>query len=108
MARAIRASGLLKPNPIRVMSRILVLTDSIRPLDRPCSIAARIEALCFTIRRCSFTNASIRLRLPYLEPLNLLQVELMRRHRAGEDDPRIAEGMLLSINAVATGLRNSG
>jgi phosphoenolpyruvate carboxylase len=53
-------------------------------------------------------DASIRLRLPYVEPLNLLQVELMKRHRAGEDDPRIAEGLLLSINAVATALRNSG
>uniref|UniRef100_UPI0015776E76 phosphoenolpyruvate carboxylase n=1 Tax=Sphingomonas bacterium TaxID=1895847 RepID=UPI0015776E76 len=53
-------------------------------------------------------DASIRLRLPYIEPLNLLQVELMRRHRAGEDDPRIADGLLLSINAIATALRNSG
>ena len=53
-------------------------------------------------------DASIRLRLPYIEPLNLLQVELLSRHRAGEDDPRIAEALLLSINAVATALRNSG
>ena len=53
-------------------------------------------------------DSSIRLRLPYIEPLNLLQVELMKRHRAGEEDPRIAEGILLSINAIATALRNSG
>ena len=53
-------------------------------------------------------DASIRLRLPYIEPLNLLQIELMKRHRAGEDDSRIREGILLSINGVATALRNSG
>ena len=53
-------------------------------------------------------DGSIRLRLPYIEPLNLLQIELMKRHRAGEDDPRIAEGIQLSINAIATALRNSG
>lgn len=53
-------------------------------------------------------DTSIRLRLPYIEPLNLLQIELMKRHRAGEDDPRIGEGILLSINAIATALRNSG
>lgn len=53
-------------------------------------------------------DASIRLRLPYIEPLNLLQVELLTRHRAGEDDPRISEGIELSINAIATALRNSG
>ncbi|HTQ37340.1 MAG TPA: phosphoenolpyruvate carboxylase [Steroidobacteraceae bacterium] len=53
-------------------------------------------------------DQSIRLRLPYIEPLNLLQVELLRRHRAGETDPRVAEGIQLTINAVATALRNSG
>ncbi len=53
-------------------------------------------------------DTSIRLRLPYIEPLNLLQVELMKRHRAGEADERIAEGLQLSINAIATALRNSG
>jgi len=51
---------------------------------------------------------SIRLRLPYIEPLNLLQVELLKRHRAGEKDPRVREGIQLSINAIATALRNSG
>jgi len=53
-------------------------------------------------------DASIRLRLPYIEPLNLLQVELLKRHRAGETDPRVREGIQLSINAIATALRNSG
>lgn len=53
-------------------------------------------------------DASIRLRLPYIEPLNLLQIELMKRHRAGETDPRVAEGIQLTINAIATALRNSG
>ena len=53
-------------------------------------------------------DESIRLRLPYIEPLNLLQVELLKRHRAGESDARVREGIQLSINAVATALRNSG
>jgi len=53
-------------------------------------------------------DSSIRLRLPYIEPLNLLQVELMKRHRGGETDGRIKEGIELSINAIATALRNSG
>ncbi len=53
-------------------------------------------------------DASIRLRLPYIEPLNWLQVELLKRHRAGENDPRVREGLQLSINAIATALRNSG
>lgn len=51
---------------------------------------------------------SIRLRLPYIDPLNYLQVDLLRRHRAGEGDPQIARGIHLSINGIAAGLRNSG
>jgi phosphoenolpyruvate carboxylase len=53
-------------------------------------------------------DASVRLRLPYIEPLNALQVELLKRHRSGENDPRVREGLQLSINAIATALRNSG
>ncbi len=52
--------------------------------------------------------ASIRLRVPYIDPLNHLQVDLIRRHRAGDTDPRIREGIHLSINGIAAGLRNSG
>jgi phosphoenolpyruvate carboxylase len=44
----------------------------------------------------------------YLEPLNLLQIELLKRNRLGEDDPRIRDGIQLSINAIATALRNAG
>jgi phosphoenolpyruvate carboxylase len=48
-------------------------------------------------------DQSIRLRLPYIEPLNLLQIELLKRHRSGEDDPRIAEGIQLSFAWTFTG-----
>ncbi|MBV9911490.1 MAG: phosphoenolpyruvate carboxylase [Sinobacteraceae bacterium] len=69
--------------------------------------------LCVTgqsrlLERHPALETSIRLRLPYLEPLNLLQVELLKRHRAGEREPQVREGIQLSINAIATALRNSG
>jgi len=51
---------------------------------------------------------SIRNRFPYMDPLNHLQIELLRRHRAGVDDERVRRGILMSINGVAAGLRNSG
>ncbi|MFZ4690173.1 MAG: phosphoenolpyruvate carboxylase [Polymorphobacter sp.] len=51
---------------------------------------------------------SVKLRLPYIDPLNELQIDLIRRRRSGEDDPRIAEGIHLTINGIAAGLRNSG
>ncbi|PKO39207.1 MAG: phosphoenolpyruvate carboxylase [Betaproteobacteria bacterium HGW-Betaproteobacteria-4] len=51
---------------------------------------------------------SLQLRSPYMDPLNHLQVELLKRHRAGETDERVARGIHLSINGIASGLRNSG
>ena len=55
---------------------------------------------------------SIEHRFPYLDPLNHLQVELMRRHRkARTNDPsqeRIKRGIHISINGIAAGLRNTG
>ena len=51
---------------------------------------------------------AVRSRSPYLDPINHLQVELLRRHRAGATDERIRRTIHLSINGVAAGLRNSG
>ena len=56
---------------------------------------------------------SIQNRFAYLDPLNHLQVELIRRHRAVAGDPaqvdeRVHRGIHLSINGVAAGLRNTG
>src|SRR5206468_8753397 len=51
---------------------------------------------------------SIRLRLPYIEPLNHLQIELLRRFRGGETGAKVTDGIHLTINAIATALRNSG
>ncbi len=47
-------------------------------------------------------------RFPYLEPLNHLQVELLRRYRSGEDDESVQRGILLTMNGLASALRNSG
>jgi phosphoenolpyruvate carboxylase len=63
-------------------------------------------------------SRSIQHRFPYLDPLNHLQVELMRRWRAAQDSPnpldqnpmneRVRRGIHLSINGIAAGLRNTG
>ncbi len=51
---------------------------------------------------------SIRHRFPYIDPLHLLQVELVRRWRAGQNDDRLKNGIHISINGIAAGLRNTG
>ncbi|MEN9373953.1 MAG: hypothetical protein RIR79_1505 [Pseudomonadota bacterium] len=51
---------------------------------------------------------SIRHRFPYIDPLHHLQVELVRRYRAGSTDEREQRGIHISINGIAAGLRNTG
>jgi phosphoenolpyruvate carboxylase len=54
---------------------------------------------------------SIRLRNPYIDPMNYIQVALLRRLRAGEvpdEAGALREAVLLSVNGVAAGLRNTG
>ncbi|MDR4516934.1 MAG: phosphoenolpyruvate carboxylase [Nitrosomonas sp.] len=51
---------------------------------------------------------SIHNRTPYIDPLNHLQVELLRRYRSGEDSDEIKRSIHLTINGVTSGLRNSG
>ncbi len=56
---------------------------------------------------------SIKNRFAYLDPLNHLQVELIKRHRAATNDgrkldERVRRGIHLSINGIAAGLRNTG
>jgi phosphoenolpyruvate carboxylase len=51
---------------------------------------------------------SIRHRFPYIDPLHHLQIELVRRYRAGQGDQRVQTGIHISINGIAAGLRNTG
>jgi phosphoenolpyruvate carboxylase len=51
---------------------------------------------------------SIRNRFPYLDPLHVMQIELLRRWRDGDVDPLVERGIQLTLNSIATGIRNSG
>ena len=51
---------------------------------------------------------SIRNRFPYLDPLNHMQIELLKRYRAGDASDDVVTGIHLTINGLAAGLRNSG
>jgi phosphoenolpyruvate carboxylase len=52
---------------------------------------------------------TLELRNPYVDPLNVLQAELLRRVRGqGGDDPRIWDALLVTVNGIAAGMRNTG
>ena len=68
----------------------------------------RVTAVVLAYRPEPWLERSVRHRFPYLEPLHHLQVQLLRRRRAGDDDPLVQRGIHLTINGIATALRNSG
>jgi phosphoenolpyruvate carboxylase len=75
----------------RTVAAILAITGQARLLDRNPAL-----------------QAVIRARLPYIDPLNHLQIELIRRRRAGDDSEAVREGIHLTLNGIAAGLRNAG
>ena len=75
---------------------------------------ATIEALLAITGQASLLEGnpllarSIRNRFPYLDPLNHMQIELLKRYRAGDTAEDVVAGIHLTINGIAAGLRNSG
>ena len=60
------------------------------------------------LQRNQVLARSIRLRNPYVDPLSLLQVDLLRRKRAGEQGEWLDYALAATINGIAAGLRNTG
>jgi phosphoenolpyruvate carboxylase len=58
--------------------------------------------------RLPVLQRTLRVREPYIDPLNYLQVQLLSRIRAGESEPLVRRALLLSINGIAAGLKNTG
>ena len=48
------------------------------------------------------------MRNPYVDPINLVQVELLRRLRESDADPRLRDALAVTVNGVAAGMRNTG
>jgi len=51
---------------------------------------------------------SIDVRNPYVDPINLVQVELLRRLRAPDQDPALFDAFVVTVNGIAAGMRNTG
>jgi phosphoenolpyruvate carboxylase len=50
----------------------------------------------------------IESRQPYLNPINMLQVEILRRLRKDEHNPKLRDALLITINGISAGMRNTG
>ncbi len=69
---------------------------------------ARLTGEAALLERLPVLQRTLRVREPYIDPLNYLQVLLLSRLRKGESDPLLRRSLLLSINGIAAGLKNTG
>jgi phosphoenolpyruvate carboxylase len=75
--------------------------------DRQSALLSILEQKSLLERNPPLARA-IRNRFPYIDPLNYVQLELLKRYRNGDTDERVVQGIHLTINGIAAGLRNSG
>jgi len=76
--------------------------------DRTVGAVLAITGQAHLLERSADLAGAIRTRLPYIDPLNHLQIDLIGRLRRGDDQPAVREAIHLTINGIAAGLRNSG
>ena len=109
----------LAKSDIAIASRYAELVSDINLRDRVFSRLRRewqgvVNGLLTIMRQETLLEgnpllaSSIRNRFPYLDPLNHMQIELLKRYRAGDRDQNVVNGIHLTINGIAAGLRNSG
>jgi phosphoenolpyruvate carboxylase len=88
--------------------RKLVFERIVAEWERTTQVLAEITGKAERLADNPLLARSIKNRFPYLDPLNHLQVELLKRHRAGDQNVRLRRGIHLTINGIAAGLRNTG
>jgi phosphoenolpyruvate carboxylase len=91
---------------VALRTRVFTLLESEFELTKAMFLA--ISKQSTLLERNPVLEHSIRLRNPYVDPMSLLQVELIRRKRAGEDSPELNRAITATINGISAGLRNTG
>ncbi len=76
--------------------------------ERTRRVVLRLTGQATLLEKNAVLARSIRLRNPYVDPLSLIQVELLRRKRGGEDNDNLNYALAATINGIAAGLRNTG
>jgi phosphoenolpyruvate carboxylase len=76
--------------------------------ERTKAVVLRLTGQTTLLEKNPVLARSIRLRNPYVDPLSLIQVELLRRKRGGDDNDNLNYALAATINGIAAGLRNTG
>ena len=89
-----------------------LLDELSQELERTVSAILAIRDRSELLEEHRFLRSAIRLRNPYIDPLHLLQVSLIKKKRAGQlsetDAELVARGIGSTVNGIAQGMRNTG
>jgi phosphoenolpyruvate carboxylase len=93
-----------------------LVPDTLRPLGqelrerlaRAASALLQVTGHRHLLEGNPVLRRSIDVRNPYVDPINLVQVEVVRRLRQGDDDPRLRDAFVVTVNGIAAGMRNTG
>ena len=77
-------------------------------LQRTISATLQVTGHARLLEENRVLRRSIDVRNPYVDPINLVQVEILARLRADDDDPALLDAFLVTVNGVAAGMRNTG
>jgi phosphoenolpyruvate carboxylase len=90
--------------------------DELRPLGKEMRdrLARAVDAVLdvtgheILLEANAVLRRSIDVRNPYVDPINLVQVELLRRLRSKDPDPALFDAFVVTVNGIAAGMRNTG
>jgi phosphoenolpyruvate carboxylase len=77
-------------------------------LDRAIAAVLRVTGHRHLLEENPVLRRSIDVRNPYVDPINLVQIEMIRRLRDGQDDSRLHHAFKVTVNGIAAGMRNTG
>jgi phosphoenolpyruvate carboxylase len=93
----------LVPEPLRVIG-----VDLRARLQRTTNALLTVTGHAELLEDNPVLKRSIGLRNPYVDPINIVQVEILSRLRKDPDNPRIINALSVTVNGVAAGMRNTG
>jgi phosphoenolpyruvate carboxylase len=102
--RIARVYSTLAEEPVRTRVFSLIQAEHARTSAAICRLTGQRDLLDLA----PWLQRSIRVRNPYIDPMNYIQVALLRRLRADPGAEGLRDAVLLSVNGIAAGLRNTG
>ena len=93
----------LVPDPLRPLGQ-----DLRDRLSRATSALLQVTGHRYLLEGNQVLRRSIDVRNPYVDPINLVQIEVVRRLRQGDHDPRLHDAFVVTVNGIAAGMRNTG